>query len=183
MNSWQAQLRLDLQRAISEAGIHPSRRAFANPPTLHLAILTEPYLRWVLCGRKTIESRFSVNRVPPYGVVNPGDFLILKRAAGPIIGLCEAADVEFFELDRSTRSRIRARYGSALCAEDPEFWKARERASYATLIHLGEVHRLPPLACRKRDRRGWVVIPGASFGTQIALPSNWARRPDRQWEV
>ena len=33
---------------------------------LHLGIFTEPYLTYMLDGKKTIESRFSKNKIAPY---------------------------------------------------------------------------------------------------------------------
>ena len=185
MGDWQSRLRLDLRDAISEAAPHWLDR-FALPTSgfsLHLAVLVEPYLEWVLSGRKTIESRFSINRVAPYGVIRAGDRLLLKRSSGPVVGICSVTAVEFFELDSGTRAKIRNSYSSALCAEDSGFWAARRRATYATLMHIGEVYRLPPVICTKRDRRGWVVLPGASIDDQIALPGGWTRRSNRERKI
>lgn len=68
MQAWQEKLRGEVVRALStDGGLScPENR-------IHLAILTEPYLEWILSGKKTVESRFSIHRVPPFGVVSPGD--------------------------------------------------------------------------------------------------------------
>jgi ASC-1-like (ASCH) protein len=55
--------------------------------SLHLAILNEPYLEYILQGKKTIESRFSLTRVPPYKQVSKGDIVFLKQYGDPIVGL------------------------------------------------------------------------------------------------
>ena len=182
---WRAQLRRDLRKAVEAAGLlEPlARRAPSSPYTLHLAIFEEPYLEWILNGRKTIESRFSVHRVAPYGIVDPGDWLVLKRTSGPVLGLCRVTEVEFFELDSQTRERLRNKYSGPLCANDPAFWDARERSCFATMMHVGEVYRLPPVSCAKRDRRGWVVLPDLTAGGQLVFPGSWARRTDWQREV
>ena len=184
MGDWQSRLQRDLQRAVARAGLSTGRAGNGSPYyPQHLAILSEPYLEWILSGRKTIESRFSVNRVAPYGLVRPGDRLLLKRVSGPVLGLCAVSKVAFFELDEATRSRLRERYSKALCAEDPAFWRARERASYATLMYLEDVHRLAPIPCGKRDRRGWVVMPEVPGHEQFSLPSDRSGRPDRERQV
>ncbi|MCP5056915.1 MAG: ASCH domain-containing protein [bacterium] len=187
METWQAQLETDVREALAETGVEMPRAFLGDTEdhnSIHLAVLTEPYLEWILAGKKTIESRFSVNRVAPYGAISPGDCLVLKRSSGPIVGLCTVSDVEFFELDRSTRAQIRADYGRGLCAETPEFWKAREHACYATLMHIDSVIPLPPLSCAKRDRRGWVVLPlDSTTDDQLTLPGHRPSRSNRRREV
>lgn len=125
---------------------------------VHLAVFVEPYLKYVLQGKKTVESRFSVVRCAPYGRVEPGDIILLKRAGGPVVGLCEVAQVWSYRLDPTTWSEIRSEFTTAICAQAPDFWKERERASFATLIRIRRVTAIEPLACSKRDRRGWVVL-------------------------
>src|SRR6202035_5734171 len=58
---------------------------------IHLAVFVEPYLTFVLEGKKTIDSRFSVNRHAPFEQVKNGDLLILKQSSGPICGVCSVS--------------------------------------------------------------------------------------------
>ena len=44
----------------------------------HLAILRQPFFDMVLNGEKTIESRWSMNKIAPYKKVNIGDEILLK---------------------------------------------------------------------------------------------------------
>ncbi|MEA2240150.1 MAG: hypothetical protein QOC81_4874 [Thermoanaerobaculia bacterium] len=157
MGDWQAQLHHRLSVAAEDGA---SRQTRGKPPPYdwHLVVLVEPYLESILQGRKTIESRFSKRRIAPYGVVQSGDLLALKRSSGPVVGYCSVAHVEFFELNASVIEQIRVRYAQRLCAESSVFWDARAQMRYATLIHLTEVRRIPPWQCPKRDRRSWVVL-------------------------
>lgn len=139
-------------------------------PTLHIAVFVEPYLRYILERRKTIESRFGVRRSPPYGQVREGDILFLKRSGGPVCGVCKVSQVWFYRLNRSSWNEIRKQFSEALCAQDPQFWKDREAATFATLMRIENVRRLDPIEIRKRDRRGWVVIKRAE-PCQLVLPS------------
>lgn len=164
IRDWQTHLRRHLSAAIESSGFSKFTRDYAPPCSLHLAVFVEPYLEWILHGRKTIESRFSMRRVAPYGVVSPGDLLVLKRSSGCILGVCRVAKVRLLELDASTKEEIRNRYSVRLCAENAAFWESRSRFRYATLMHLTDVHRLSPFACGKKDRRGWVVLTHAEGG-------------------
>jgi hypothetical protein len=125
---------------------------------IHLAVLVEPFLEYILEGRKTVESRFSIRRVAPFDRVDSGDIVLLKRSCGPIVGLCEVSDVWFYHLDPASWLEIREDYGRALCIEDPEFWRTRQHTSFATLMRLQHTRELPPVPFPKRDRRGWVVL-------------------------
>ena len=130
--------------------------------SVHLAIFVEPYLQYVLDGKKTIESRFSTRRFAPYGQVDQGDIILLKKASGPIVGLCQVSSAWFYQLVKESLDKIKRDYAVELCAQDPEFWKEREGASFATLIRISNVLQIEPFAVSKRDRRGWVVLHSAS---------------------
>lgn len=133
-------------------------RSQSEAPAVHLAVMVEPYLGLVLEGRKTIESRFSVHRIAPYRRASPGDVLLLKRAGGPLLGLCQVQAVWFYRLDPQSWREIRKEFTDALCAQDPAFWEQRRRAAFASLMRIGQVQKLPSLAYEKHDRRGWVVL-------------------------
>jgi hypothetical protein len=125
---------------------------------VHLAIFVEPYLQFLLQGKKTVESRFSVYRCAPYERVRNGDLVFVKRSGGPICGVCRVEHVWNYQLDPFSWNRIRSEFAVALCAQDPSFWKSREEASFATLMAVRDVRSITPIFIRKRDRRGWVVL-------------------------
>ncbi|MEB3885519.1 ASCH domain-containing protein [Lyngbya sp. CCY1209] len=145
----------------------------AVPFSLHLAIFVEPYLQFVLEGKKTVESRFSTRRFAPYNKVQKGDVVLLKRSSGPILGICQISYVWFYELDPQSWHTIRQEFSQALCAQDPEFWKAREAASYATLMRVNNVKAIEPIKFTKRDRRGWVVLHKSSGQLELNLKEVW----------
>src|SRR5437867_3058449 len=91
---------------------------------VHLAIFVEPYLSFLLEGRKTVESRFSTNRIAPYEKVDRGDLILLKRSGGPILGLCEVGDVWFYRLDPKTWTDIKHKFTYSLCIQDSSFWSS-----------------------------------------------------------
>lgn len=134
---------------------------------IHLAIFIEPYLKFILDGKKTVESRFSVNRIAPYEKVHKGDIIILKRSSGPVVGLCEVSDVWFYRLDPKSWKDIKKEFTQSLCAQDPEFWSTRKHASYATLMKVKNVEEIKPIRWTKKDRRGWIVLRNGA--TQMTL--------------
>jgi hypothetical protein len=127
---------------------------------LHVAVFREPFLTWVLEGRKRVESRFSQKQVAPFGSIEPGDAVLLKRVAGPLVGICHVNAAWSYRLDPATWSFIRQRFSELLCAEDEQFWVERKDARFATLISLDAVRQLPDIHYAKNDRRGWVVELG-----------------------
>jgi len=154
--------------SLGGAGFWPHYLAETHPDAvpsfgLHVGIFIEPFLQLVLDGKKTVESRFSARRFAPYERVETGDVLLLKKAGGPIVGLCRVSDVWFYELDPASWQTIRTEFSASLCAQDPAFWTAREGAAFATLMRVGNVQRLAaPLPFPKRDRRGWVQLHQAA---------------------
>ena len=127
-------------------------------PRLHLAVCIEPYLSFMLDGKKTVESRFSSVRCSPFHKVSKGDVILLKKAGGPVVGLCRVEAAWFYELDPDTFNDIRRDFSQAICPAGPDFWRSRERASFATLLSISDVERIVPFSVEKRDRRGWVTF-------------------------
>ena len=130
----------------------------AGTAVIHLAVFVEPFLQFVLDGTKTVESRFSANRCAPYQSVRPGDVVLLKQSSGPVVAIAEVSQVWFYELDSSAWRLIKQRFGPLLRIENQEFWERKSSACFATLMRLDRVESIPPVACAKRDRRGWVVL-------------------------
>lgn len=129
----------------------------------HIAIFAPPFLDLLLAGSKTIESRFSKVRCAPFGIVAPGDVVLIKRSGGPVIGEFTVGRVEqWADPDAHDQAAIAAKYGRALAADaDPSFWQRRAGCRYVTLMWvtgLSVYDRPVPFA--KRDRRGWVALGG-----------------------
>jgi dephospho-CoA kinase len=95
--------------------------------------------------------------------------IFLKRAGGPIVGICEVTNTWFYKLGPDSFEEIATRFGRAICPVDEEFWEERRHAEYATLIKLGRVHRTEPLAFPKKDRRGWVVLKPSELQNELFM--------------
>jgi hypothetical protein len=159
----QSRLIADLSKVVEgdpfwENYLAPASSNQASRYSLHLAVMIEPYLRFVLDGTKTVESRFSVNRCAPYDRVEKDDVVLFKKSGGPIVALSRVAEVWFYCLDQDSWKDIKDGFGSALAVQDPSFWEQRQKASFATLMLLQDVRPINPVSFEKRDRRGWVVL-------------------------
>lgn len=124
---------------------------------VHLAILLEPFLTYLLDGHKRVESRFSERRIAPFGRVRPGDLILLKKSGGPIVGVCEASAAWSFRIMPRDWRSIRRLLTAPLCVEGNKFWIDRASANFVTLIAITQAQRITPIDYRKRDRRGWLV--------------------------
>lgn len=146
-----------LERA--SADLAPVVDAFANgnDVALHLAVFVQPYLSFILDGTKTVESRFSVHSIAPYGRITEGDVILLKASGKPIVGWCRAGTVWDYVLDPSSWTEIQGRFSTSLRVQDG-FWESRQTAQFATLIKVENVTGTAPTPIDKRDRRGWVVL-------------------------
>ena len=96
----------------------------------------------------------------PYQKIAAGDIIVLKRAAGRIVGVCMADRVWFYRLDVESFSLIKETFGSAICPADESFWNICKQSAVATLILVSNVAAAPNVQFKKRDRRGWVVFNG-----------------------
>jgi hypothetical protein len=166
MLDWHSAVADDILDAVSDSVfwkryLEPLIRGKHVPFDLHLAVCIEPFLRYILDGQKTIESRFSSMKCAPYQSCKLGDVVLLKKAGGPVVGICQIASVRFYQLGENSWREIKS-FASEICAEDPTFWEAREAASFATLMRIKHVQAINPIKVEKRDRRGWVVLRRAS---------------------
>ncbi|MGY6256794.1 hypothetical protein [Paraburkholderia xenovorans] len=124
---------------------------------VHVAIFQEPFLQWVIDGKKTVESRFSRNEVAPYGAIEDGDIVLLKAVAGPVVAISRIASNWSYRLSPRTLHTIRSRFGALIGEVDESFWDARKGARFATLMSLDNVLPIQAIPYAKSDRRGWVV--------------------------
>ena len=126
----------------------------------HLAIFKGEGTSLILSGKKTVESRFSQRRNPPFGQIATGDLVYIKPNGKDIIGQFREKIVILFDgLEEEDISEIKLKYGGNIAA-DENYWKGKETAKYATLIFIGEVDPFitSPIKIPKKDLRGWVVL-------------------------
>lgn len=123
----------------------------------HLGIFSEPYLTLMFEGKKTIESRFSLKKQVPYNKISKDDIVFIKKSSGPVLGYLTIKEVIFFDLREIPITKIREKYGKELCVTK-EFWEAKDKSNYATLIIIDEIKMLEPFNINKKGMQSWIVL-------------------------
>jgi ASC-1-like (ASCH) protein len=107
---------------------------------VHVAVLLQPYLELILQGKKTVESRLTIQARDPYDNICKGDRIYFKQSSGPYRAAA-IADHVLFE-DNLTPRRIKEihrEYNHLICGED-SFWHWKRNSKFCTLIWLRDVH-------------------------------------------
>lgn len=125
--------------------------------TIHLGIFSEPYLTYMLEGKKTIESRFSKNKIMPYNQITKDDIVIVKKSSGDVLGYFTIKDVLFFDLNTTSMEKIKTKYNKQLCV-DETFWVSKKNSNYATLIIIDKLFKLKPFHINKKGMQTWIKL-------------------------
>lgn len=126
----------------------------------HLAIFKGNGGEMILLGKKTIESRFSRRKNPPFGVISSGDLVYIKPSGKDPIGQFRVEKVIFYDgLNEDDIKEIRLKYNGNIVAGG-DYWKDKMGSKYGTLIFIGNSSRFitAPIKIPKKDLRGWVVL-------------------------
>src|SRR3989344_2137237 len=130
----------------------------------HLAILSKPGIERILSGQKTVETRFSKHKIPPFNEVHTGDIVYIKETGKDIVGQFTVKSVISFEtLQEQDWEHIKKSYAKELSLGsedlDDKFFKTHKTSNFGTVIFISKVEQLitSPVTFKKTDRRGWVV--------------------------
>lgn len=139
-------------------------------PTTHLAIFTQPMLNLLLDEHKTIETRMSKIKIPPFKMVAVGDHVIMKQSGGPIKGAFEVANVNTFHsyscLDSKLFDSICESDGLRIFGQQDVMIKYLDvyrkkwcESKYASIMHVQNVHQYDTkILIKKKNRQAWVVL-------------------------
>ena len=125
--------------------------------SLHLGVFSEPYLTYMLDDIKTIESRFSKNKILPYNQISKDDIVIVKKSSGNVVAYFTIKDVLFFNLNETPIDEIKNKYNKQLCV-DENFGIRKSNSNYATLIVIDEVIKLNPFHIDKKGMQTWIKL-------------------------
>lgn len=119
----------------------------------HVAILKKEWklLDKIVSGKKTVESRWYVSKVAPWGKISAGDVVFFKESGSPVSA---KANVEKIIQEELTPSKVKAlmeKYGKAICVRDEaEFIKNNEKKKYGMLIFLKDAAKVEPFDIDKK---------------------------------
>lgn len=124
---------------------------------MHLGVFSEPYLTYMLEGKKTIESRFSKNKIAPYNQISKNDIVVVKKSVGDIVAYFTIKEVKFYNLKDVSINEIRDKYYKELCV-DEEFWFTKKNSNYATLIIIDKLYKLEKFHINKKGMQTWIKL-------------------------
>lgn len=130
---------------------------------LHLAIFTPGYISQIFTGKKTIDGRFSKIQSAPFGNIEKGDLVLMKKSGGSIEGYFVAGEVNYYkELTPERLERIVKKYWDELALTE-KFWQSKKDARFLTLIEIKRPTKFRiPVTVKKKSLSGWVVLGGES---------------------
>ncbi len=131
----------------------------------HLAIFSPEAVKQIFSGSKTIETRFSLKRIAPFGEVNVGDLVYIKPIGKEIAGQFLVKKVISVEgLGEEDLKIIWDSYGKEISFGDDKldqlYFENKIKSNYGTIIFLTKVEQFltSPIKIEKKDHRGWVVL-------------------------
>lgn len=124
----------------------------------HLAILRQPFLNMILDGTKTIESRFSYNKIIPFGKVEKGDVIYLKLSGGKVIAKAKVDNVQFYNLTPEIVEEIRVKYGRDIGTDRFEDWTSTTKKKYCTLMWLKDIEKISPITVAPSHGSAWFLL-------------------------
>ncbi len=124
---------------------------------IHLGVFSEPCLRYMLEGKKTIESRISKKKIAPYQKITKDDIVVVKKSGGGVVAYFTIKEIKFINLNEISINEIKNKYNKELCVSE-EFWEQKKDSSYATLIFIDRLVKLEPFKVNKRGMQTWIVL-------------------------
>lgn len=124
---------------------------------IHLGVFSDPYLTYMLERKKTIESRFSKNKVAPYSQITDDDIVIIKKSSGDVLGYFTIKNLLFFDLNTISIEEIKLKYNKQLCV-DETFWNNKKNSNYATLVFIDKLVKLQPFSINKKGMQTWIKL-------------------------
>lgn len=111
----------------------------------------------MLEGKKTIESRFSKNKILPYNQISKDDIVIVKKSSGNVVAYFTIKEVLFFNLNETSIDEIKTKYSKQLCV-DESFWLSKRNSNYATLIIIDKIVKLNSFHIDKKGMQTWINL-------------------------
>ncbi len=119
----------------------------------HVAIMSKKgkLQERILCGKKTIESRWYKTRRLPWDSVKKGDLIYFKDSGEPVTSRAIVVRViQFEDLDHAVTKKIIAKYGSKISnVELSSFFNSVKTKKYCILMVIKDPTRVKPFNINK----------------------------------
>lgn len=133
----------------------------------HVAIFKKSWklIDKILSGAKTIESRWSINKIPPWNSIKKGDLIFLKNSGDKVRAVVEVDLVlQFSNLDKDdVKELLKNNYNKI--GIDPEdfssFLSRFENKNNCILIYLKNARKIDPFKIKKEgfgNMASWLMV-------------------------
>jgi ASC-1-like (ASCH) protein len=110
----------------------------------HLMIVQKKYFNLIISGKKTIETRWSRNKITPYKKVKIGETILIKESGKPITYKAIIKDAKFYDLKVTSDLGFLTKYNKEICLNEIKNIKEFEERNYCTLIFLEKIESIKP---------------------------------------
>ena len=123
---------------------------------IHIAIVDKATIDNIMQNKKTIESRFSKNKITPYNTIENGETVYLKKSGGYISAKFVSKNIMVFkDLSNDKIKELKNTFNDKIAAKD-NYWNSKLGAHYGTLIEISDPQPLIPFKIIKKNRSGWM---------------------------
>ena len=129
----------------------------------HIAFLSKKLdlLNKIISREKTIESRWYVNKKPPYNSISINDVIYFKNSGEPVSVKTKVENVIFYNnLNEEKIRKIISQYGKEICIDMDYLINIKEKR-LCTLIFLKDVKKIEPFEINKKgygNMCAWISI-------------------------
>lgn len=121
-----------------------------NDTGIHLCTLKPDAWNKIVDGLKTIESRMTIPRQPPFENVKTGDVVYCKHQ-NMIYGMFIVGAVStYYDLSTDAIERLISTYRDRVCAPR-EWWILKSNAKYFTFIEVAGWYKLKPIKLKNKN--------------------------------
>lgn len=115
------------------------QRPYHSDMAVHVAILKPTYIRQILSGVKTVESRMTKTEQAPFGRIAPGERLFFKESGGVFRAMAIVNEVEsFVDPTPEAYKKLEQQWRPCVGGDDA-YWKLKRESRFLTFVQLREV--------------------------------------------
>ena len=121
----------------------------------HVAIMRKKgnLLDMIISGKKTIESRWYINKIAPWNKIKAGDTIYFKESSEDVTARAAVTKVLQLELTPQIAKNIIKKYGNLIdpgtSKEDFIKWGKEKKKRYCILMFLSNVKKIKPFSIDK----------------------------------
>jgi len=116
----------------------------------HVAIMSsDEWIDKIISGEKTIESRWTKNKISPFERIARGDRIYFKVSGKPVSAVATASEACFYLLTPAKARELLQKHCKQIGTDLSYYEKIKDK-KYCTLIKIKEARRITPFGINKK---------------------------------